>query len=97
MELVLVVTFAGLIGTALRYILPGRESHGLALMPAGGVIIGSLGWLLAIWVGLDPRGVWSWVLALGLALIGGIVLGVMVPKRREAADAARFEELTRPV
>jgi hypothetical protein len=96
MELVLVVTFAGLIGTALRYILPGREIHGLALMPAAGVIIGSFAWVFAIWVGLDPRGVWAWVLALGVTVIGGIVLGIMLPKRREAADAARWAELTRP-
>ncbi len=55
MELVLVVTFAGLLGLALRYIVPGRDLHGLAVMPSAGVILGSLGWLIAIpGVGLLP-------------------------------------------
>ena len=56
MELVLVVTFAGILGLALRYIVPGREHPGLAVMPAAGVILGSLGWLVAIWVGLFRGG-----------------------------------------
>jgi len=96
MELVLVVTFAGLIGTAVRYILPGRERHGLAMMPAAGVIAGSLGWVLAIWVGLDASGVWAWVLSLGLALVTVVALGILVPKRRDEADALRWAELTSP-
>jgi hypothetical protein len=96
MELVLVVTFAGLLGLALRYIVPGREHHGFAMMPAAGVILGSLGWLIAIWVGLDSSGVWGWVVSLGLALVGTIALGIVVPRRRTQADKALWAELTRP-
>jgi uncharacterized membrane protein YeaQ/YmgE (transglycosylase-associated protein family) len=94
MELVLVVTFAGLIGTAARYILPGRDRHGLAMMPSAGVIFGSLGWLLAIWVGLNAQGPWAWALSLGIAVVGVVVLGIMVPRRRDEADAKQWAELT---
>jgi len=96
MELVLVITFAGLLGLALRYIVPGRERHGFAVMPSAGVIVGSLGWLIAIWVGLDASGPWGWVLALGLALVGTIALGIVMPRRRTQADEALWSELTRP-
>ena len=96
MELVLVVTFAGLLGLALRYIIPGRKHHGFAVMPSAGVIVGSLGWLIAIWVGLDPSGPWGWVVALGLALVGTIGLGIVLPRRRTQADNALWSELTRP-
>ena len=96
MELVLVVTFAGILGLALRYIVPGREYHGLAVMPAAGVILGSLGWLIAIWVGIDAGGPWGWVIALGLALVGTTALGIVLPKRRKAEDEALWAKLTNP-
>ena len=96
MELVLIVTAAGLIGTALRYTLPGRDRHGLALMPASGVIIGSLIWAIAIWVGLDAATPWPWLLSLGLTLVGVTALGIWLPRARDAADQARWSELTRP-
>jgi len=96
MELVLIVTFAGLLGLALRYIVPGREHHGFAVMPSAGVVLGSLGWLVAIWVGLDASGPWGWVVALGLALVGTIALGLVLPRRRTQADKALWSELTRP-
>jgi hypothetical protein len=96
MELVLVITFAGILGLALRYVIPGREHHGLAVMPSSGVILGSLGWLIAIWVGIDASGPWGWVIALGLALVGTTALGIALPRRRVAADDALWAELTRP-
>lgn len=96
MELVLVVTAAGLIGTALRYLLPGRDRHGLALMPAAGVIIGSLLWTIAIWVGLDAATPWPWLLSLGLTVVGVGALGIWLPRARDAADQARWAELTKP-
>jgi hypothetical protein len=94
MELVLVVTFAGLIGTALRYILPGRQSHGLAMMPSVAIIAGSLGWALSVWVGLDAGGPWGWVVALVLAFAATMTLGIVVPRRRAEADDALVRELT---
>lgn len=96
MELVLIVTAAGLIGTALRYILPGRDRHGLALMPAAGVIIGSLLWALAIWVGLEAASPWPWLLSLGLTFVLVGALGIWLPRTRDAADQARLAELTKP-
>jgi hypothetical protein len=95
MELVLVVTFAGLIGLAARYAMPGRQWHGMALMPSLGVIIGSLSWVVAIWVGLDARSVWAWAIALGLTVIGVVIGGIMIPRRREAADQALWTQLTK--
>jgi hypothetical protein len=94
MELVLVVTFAGLLGLALRYMIPGRDMHGLALMPAAGVVLGSLGWLIAIWVGLSAAGPWGWVVALGLALLGTVGLGIWLPQNRRAADQQLWAERT---
>jgi quaternary ammonium compound-resistance protein SugE len=94
MELVLIVTFAGLIGLALRYIIPGRTWHGLALMPSLGVVVGSLAWAAAVWVGLDPASAWPWVASLVLTLIITAIVGVIIPRRREEADQALWAQLT---
>lgn len=94
MELVLVVTFSGLIGLALRYLIPGRATHGLLVMPATGIIAGSLGWAIAVWVGLDPAGIWAWVVALGLSVAAPSALGIILPQRRQAADDALWAQLT---
>jgi hypothetical protein len=94
MELVLVVTFSGLIGLMLRYLIPGRALHGLLVLPAAGIIAGSLAWAIAVWVGLDPASIWPWIVALGLSAAGPIALGIILPKRRQAADDALWAELT---
>ncbi len=94
MELVLVVTFSGLIGLALRYLIPGRAMHGLFVMPATGIIAGSLAWAIAIWVGLDPAGIAAWIIALGIAAAVPTAVGIMLPRRRQAADDALWAQLT---
>jgi hypothetical protein len=96
MELVLVVTFAGLIGAAARYFLPGRDRHGLGLLPSVGVIAGSLAWSVSVWAGLSPDSAWPWLVSLGLAAAASVWLGLWLPKKRDADDAELFEKLTDP-
>jgi hypothetical protein len=93
-ELVLVVTAAGLIGLTLRYIVPGRTWHGLAVMPAAGVIIGSLTWIIALWAGFERSSVWPWVISLGLTVIGCTVLAIRLPLIRREADEELWSTLT---
>ena len=94
MELVLVVTFSGLIGLLLRYLIPGRAMHGLFVMPSLGIIAGSLSWAIAVWAGLDSASIWPWIGALGLSAAVPIALGFILPKRRQMADDALWAELT---
>lgn len=94
MELVLVVTAAGIIGFTLRYLIPGRTWHGLAVMPATGVIIGSLVWVLCLWAGFDRSSVWPWVISLGLTVIGCTVLAIRLPLIRGEADEELWASLT---
>ncbi len=94
MELVLVITFAGLIGTAVRYVVPGRDRHGLGLMPSVGVIVGSLTYMIAVWAGFAPRSVWPWVIALGLTLAVCVWFAIWLPKKRDGDDEAMFLRMT---
>jgi hypothetical protein len=95
MELVLIVTAGGLIGTAIRYIVPGRNTHGLAVMPAAGVIAGALVWLVVVWFGGPVDAWWSWVITLSATTMAVIVLALELPKRRAALDEALRQELVR--
>jgi len=94
MELVLVITFAGLLATAIRYSVPGRDRHGMGLMPSVGVIIGSLSFVIAVWLGLAPRSVWPWLISLGLTVGVTVWLGIWLPKKRDADDDAMFTRMT---
>jgi type II secretory pathway component PulM len=94
MELVLVVTFAGLIGAAIRYMVPGRDRHGLGLMPSVGVIVGSLAFVIAVWAGLAPRSIWAWLISLGVTVAVTLWFAIWLPKKRDADDEAMFTELT---
>ena len=94
MELVLIVTFAGLIGAAVRYMLPGRDRHGLGLMPSVGVMVGSLVFVIAVWAGLAPRSVWPWLISLGLTLAVCVWLAIWLPKKRDTDDGDMFARLT---
>lgn len=88
MELVLIVTAGGLIGTALRYLVPGRTSHGLAVLPATGVIVGSLVWLLVVWFGSPVDAWWSWVITLSVTTLATGYFAWWLPQRRAAEDEA---------
>jgi type II secretory pathway component PulM len=94
MELVLVITFAGLVGTAIRYMVPGRDRHGLGLMPSVGVIVGSLAFVIAVWAGLAPRSIWAWAISLGITVGVSVWLAIWLPKKRDVDDESMFTQMT---
>ena len=94
MELVLIVTAAGLIGALVRYLVPGRALHGLAVLPAAGVIAGSLLWVILVWVGSPQNAWWSWAIAVGLTTVAVVVVALILPKRRQADEDALWAEMT---
>lgn len=96
MELVLIVTFAALVGGALRYVIPGRDRHGLLLLPSFTVAIAAVLWSTAVWLGLAPDSVWPWLGSLVPATGATIWLGLTLPKKRDLEDEALFAELTSP-
>lgn len=94
MELVFVVTVAGLLGGALRYMVPGRDRHGLGLMPSVAIAVASVSWVAVVWIGADPRSPWPWLVCFGLAIVAVVWLGRWLPAKRDADDAALFDQLT---
>lgn len=91
MELVLIVTFAGLIGALVRYIVPGRDRHGLLLLPMLQIAAASILWTASLWLGLTPTSVWPWLVSLVLSTAGIVALAIWLPGRRDAEDRELLE------
>lgn len=96
MELVLVVTAAALIGAAVRYLVPGRDRHGMIALPALQVALASVLFVASMWAGLEPRSIWPWLISLVLSTAGHIALALRLPGARDRADEQFFEQLTEP-
>jgi O-antigen/teichoic acid export membrane protein len=93
-ELLFVLVIAACVGGLVRYVLPGRHSYGLLLLPAVGVVATAILWVALTWVGWKFDGGWIWV----VALVGGGVVTVAVEllvwRGRERSDQHLLHELS---
>lgn len=96
MELIFATIIGVGIGTVLRYLIPGRETYGILLLPAIGGIVTAVVWVGLVWLGWGFDGGWIWVVSLGAAGVVCILVAVLLPRLRRQSDAARFTELSRP-
>lgn len=94
MELLYVTVIGAFIGLALRYLLPGRDSYGLLLLPAVGAAATAAIWVALVWAGLTFDGGWIWV----AALVGGGVISIvtilLVVRTRKVGDERRLHVLS---
>ncbi|MEO5535888.1 MAG: hypothetical protein ABIR17_12245 [Pseudolysinimonas sp.] len=82
------VTVVGLgIGLLLRYLLPGRRMHGVALIPAIGAIVAALLWTGFTWLGFKAGEPWIWVITFAGTVGITLVVDVIVSRIRMAEDA----------
>ncbi len=86
MELLFVTVIAACIGLIIRYLLPGRTSFGLLLLPAVDAAVTATIWVALLWAGLKFDGGWIWV----FSLVGGGVItllaAVFLPRARRVSD-----------
>jgi len=96
MGLIYIVVLAAGIGTVARYVLPGRESHGLLLLPALAVVPAVIVWGALTWLGVSQGEVWMWLVSLAAGALVAVGAGLYLPKHRAGVDAALFEKLNDP-
>ncbi|MEO6942104.1 MAG: hypothetical protein ABI124_03685 [Terrimesophilobacter sp.] len=96
MELLFVVMGAVLIGLIPRYLLPGRDTYGAALLPAVSGALAGVVWVALTWVGWKFDGGWIWWVSLGAGGIAALVLPLIIAPRRTRHDHAMFERLLKP-
>jgi hypothetical protein len=95
MELLFVTLGGAIIGLGIRYLFPGRETHGEALVPSIGAATASAIWAALTWAGWKFDGGWIWIVSLVVTAALSAVLAVAIARHRTTADAAMFEALSR--
>lgn len=82
------------IGTAVRYLIPGRSTHGLLLVPAVGMVVAAALWAGATWIGWKPGDTWIWVLALGGSAVVSVLVALAAWRTRVGIDHRRLHQLS---
>jgi hypothetical protein len=95
MELLFVALIAFLIGLGIRYALPGRDTYGVALLPAIAAVVTAIVWVGLTWLGWKFDGGWIWVVSLGAGAIVSLVLALTVPRSRRGRDETMLQQLSR--
>lgn len=95
MELLFVIVIAAGIGGIIRYLLPGRDAHGVLLLPALSAAVAAIVWVALLWAGLTFDGGWIWVASLVAGGLAAVAAGLALPRRRNAADQELLVRLSR--
>ena len=96
MELLFVTVIGASISLGVRYLVPGRQTHGALLVPAVGAAATAAVWAVCVWLGLPFDGGWIWVIALVLGPLASLAVALVLPKRRETADKQLLARLMKP-
>lgn len=94
MELIYVTVVGAGIGVLLRYLLPGRQTYGVALLPALGAAVTAAVWVGMVWLGFTFDGGWIWLASLGAATVVSLVVALVLTRRRQTADARELHILS---
>ncbi len=95
MELLFVTLISFCIGLGARYALPGRDTYGVALLPAIAAAITAVVWVGLTWLGWKFDGGWIWVVSLAAGAAVSLVLALTVPRLRRGGDNEMLQELSR--
>lgn len=94
MEIVFVTVIGAGLGALVRYLVPGRRSYGMALLPAVGGAATAAVWALLVWLGWTFDGGWIWVVSLASGVLASILVAVLLPRARAAADTRALHALS---
>lgn len=96
MELLFVTVIGAALALGARYAVPGRETHGLLLIPAIGAAATAVTWVLLLWLGFTFDGGWIWVFSLVIGPGVALAFALLLPPRRRAADDELLARLMTP-
>lgn len=93
MELLFVVLGGAILGLAVRYILPGRDQHGAALVPAIATLTAAVVWVALTWAGMAWDGTWIWVASFAASAVVAVVADLVLVRVRTASDDTMLARL----
>lgn len=94
MEIVFVTVIGAGIGGVIRYLVPGRRTYGIALLPAVGAAVTAAVWAILVWFGWPFDGGWIWTVAILAGAAADLGVALLLPRARDAADARALHELS---
>jgi hypothetical protein len=95
MELLFVIIIGFVIGLALRYTVPGRDTYGIVLVPALAATATAVVWVALTWLGWKFDGGWIWLVSLAAAGVVSLILTLTLPRSRRAHDEHLLQQLSR--
>jgi hypothetical protein len=95
MELLFVTVIGACLGAIVRYMLPKRATYGAFLVPAASAAVTATVWVALLWAGLTFDGTWIWVASIAAGAIAGIVIALVLPRKRIESDDAKLARLAR--
>lgn len=94
MELLFVLVIAAGIGAVIRYVLPGRKTYGMLLLPAVSVVVTAIVWEALLWAGWKFDGGWIWAVSLVAGGVGAIAGELLVWRGRVNGDRRLLHHLS---
>jgi hypothetical protein len=95
MELVYVTVIGAAIGLLARYVLPGRHTYGILLLPAAAGAVTATVWVGLVWLGFTFDGGWIWAISLAAAVVTSVVIPLALPRYRDAYDERLMHRLAK--
>ena len=89
----MILIAAGL-GFIAHYTLPGRDTRGSLLLGAAAAGVAAVIWVSLLWLGFTFDGGWIWLISLVAGGVAALVLALVLPSRRHAADRALLTKLS---
>ncbi len=94
MELVYVTVIGAALGALARYMLPGRRTYGMFLLPAIAAAVTAAVWVGLVWLGWTFDGGWIWVVSLAAAVVASIASAILIVRYRATADERLLHQLS---
>jgi uncharacterized membrane protein YeaQ/YmgE (transglycosylase-associated protein family) len=94
-ELLFVTLIAFCMGLLARYVLPGRDTYGIVLVPSIAAVVTAVVWVIFTWIGWKFDGGWIWVVSLVAGGVTALVVTLLLPRSRRAHDAELLQQLSR--
>ena len=94
MEIVFVTVIGAGLAAIVRYLVPGRRSYGMALLPAVGGAATAAVWAILVWLGWTFDGGWIWVVSIAGGVLVSVLVAVLLPRARAAADTRALHALS---